>query len=569
MLAFSRLDPTPRRKLNIWDFLVHQVTVFTKSGIRYLLDDEYHDTRAAGSVNGTLPTPGPGVARVANDVDGDALSVGSGVLSFANPNASWGNPGLWYGGITREAGRVLVIAVNVASGSPLAVGWDSNQATIPAYGFNLAAATALRVQLSAGAAITVGAWATGTEYKLCLVARAAGFYPFIKGGAFTTWTLLYPASGGSDATLYAAIANNNAVFSSVFTRVPAPLWLPTPLAYDSFTRANGVIGSSEAAGPEGQSAPVVAWTGGATWTVASNKMVNTPTLGAELIVNGDFANWTGDDPDNWTVSGEVANDPEVSEAATGESHADTPTLGGGWANIYSTGAALEIYQNVLTAGTWYRGSYKAEITTGGINYNNQGSSRSYRTTTGESIFIFHATGIDVTLRRRTGTDDLNVDDVSTKAITLAELVNIPDLGITNVVAESEIAVDPAGEWAGLAIGWDSQSSPANGIWIFHDGTNVIIQKVVAGAQTTVADTATAFSANALLKCHRDGSSVEVFYNNVKIGSTVTISDAAILAGTRHGAFSTDATPTMDNVLILPRGDGAYDGTLNRYSGARP
>ena len=164
--------------------------------------------------------------------------------------------------------------------------------------------------------------------------------------------------------------------------------------------------------------------------------------------------------------------------------------------------------------------------------------------------------------------DVTFDDVTLASLPLAELINAPDLGVANVVAEIEIAVNPAGTQAGLAIGWDSQAAPANGILIYHDGSNVKIDKNVAGTWTAVQSTATAFSANAKLKCHRDGSSVSVFYNNALIGATQTISDAAILAGTRHGAFSTAATGTMDKALIFPR-KTTYDGALNRWSGARP
>ena len=49
--------------------------------------------------------------------------------------------------------------------------------------------------------------------------------------------------------------------------------------------------------------------------------------GIELVTNGDFANWTTDNPDGWTVVGESggaigSRDPEISQVATGHSHAN-------------------------------------------------------------------------------------------------------------------------------------------------------------------------------------------------------------------------------------------------------
>ena len=59
----------------------------------------------------------------------------------------------------------------------------------------------------------------------------------------------------------------------------------------------------------------------------------------ELITNGDFAAWTGDDPDNWTIIGESGSDPEVSEVGSDEGHGGAST---GSCNIYTTGASIYI-----------------------------------------------------------------------------------------------------------------------------------------------------------------------------------------------------------------------------------
>ena len=76
------------------------------------------------------------------------------------------------------------------------------------------------------------------------------------------------------------------------------------------------------------------------------------TLGPELVTNGNFSAWTGDDPNGWTVVGEVGADPEVSEVGSNEGHGGTST---GSCNIYtSAGADTNIYQSVLNADTLYK-----------------------------------------------------------------------------------------------------------------------------------------------------------------------------------------------------------------------
>jgi len=90
-------------------------------GIRWLLRDEFTDTRSAGNVNGTPATPGPGTRTV---VDANSkLTVGAGVLNFATGGTGAGDPSLWWGVQAREAGRLLIVSTIPAStGARLRVG---------------------------------------------------------------------------------------------------------------------------------------------------------------------------------------------------------------------------------------------------------------------------------------------------------------------------------------------------------------------------------------------------------------------------------------------------------------
>jgi len=143
----------------------------------------------------------------------------------------------------------------------------------------------------------------------------------------------------------------------------------------------------------------------------------------ELVAGGAFSSWPGDNPAGWSVTGESGNDPEVSEAAAGESHADTPTLGGGMCNIYSSdGTDVFITQQIsCVIGRKYAASININtVTTGGVRfYEPRYSSFSENySTTGIKTITFVAMGTIPQIRiRRNGATDVTFDDVSVKLCT--------------------------------------------------------------------------------------------------------------------------------------------------------
>lgn len=109
---------------------------------------------------------------------------------------------------------------------------------------------------------------------------------------------------------------------------------------------------------------------------------STASDGDELVTNGDFANWTDDDPDGWTLDAESGagaygtRDPEVSQVATGQSHANAGGETGGFCNIYQTASKSIIVSQTLTlvVGERYRLSIKVnKVTTGQIVVHNIGT----------------------------------------------------------------------------------------------------------------------------------------------------------------------------------------------------
>lgn len=140
----------------------------------------------------------------------------------------------------------------------------------------------------------------------------------------------------------------------------------------------------------------------------------------ELVVNGDFTNWTGDNPDNWGVIGEIGGLVEVSEVGAGESYGG---LGKGLCNMYaSMPGILTIEQWIfnLVVGRKYRFSINInKQTSGGIKVEDSiytmWSPANY-SSIGIKTFTFVATqtAIWLLISRFGPTLDITFDDVSIK-----------------------------------------------------------------------------------------------------------------------------------------------------------
>lgn len=272
-----------------------KMAVLFQSQVRYLLHDRFGGALAAGAVNGTAADPGPGT-RTVTDTN-SKLSITGGVLSFATGGAGVGDPGLWEAGTSRAFGKTALLALNTSiAANAVYGGWDSNQAGVPSDAFQFESTLRLRANSTE---IVVGAFSISTQYSVAIVLRSSGCYYFIKGGAFTNWTLVYASATGNSATMYpvAAAGATTSVFTADNFRVPTALFTVPVLAYDTFTRANGALGSTETAGPDSQAAGALAWTvQTGTIAVSSNTAAisatsgglayaTAPTASADVIVD--------------------------------------------------------------------------------------------------------------------------------------------------------------------------------------------------------------------------------------------------------------------------------------------
>jgi len=255
-------------------------------GLVYLLRDDFNDTRASGSVNGTPSTPGPGT-RLVTDTAGTKVSVGASVISISGSNTLTGDPGYAFSTtIARLAGTVLVCSLPSYNATAQAwIGINSNG--------NIHLNTMLGMycgvgQLYArnhGVSIAVGSLTSGQAYKTAIVLRASGLFAFTKGGTqYTSWTLNWVETSGTSSPLYVGMSNyaTGQVQTYDFIRFPISLWLPIPLASDSFNRANGVLGNTDGSGhAEANGGNGLAWTDKiGTWAISTNNATCSATSGS-------------------------------------------------------------------------------------------------------------------------------------------------------------------------------------------------------------------------------------------------------------------------------------------------
>jgi len=222
--------------------------------IRYLLRDEFSDTRAAGAVDGTAAAPGPGT-RAVTDSLGNGLAVTGGAATMTTYVVAATDPSLSYvETFARTSGRVLLGQVSYTSDRIFGWGYVTER-------INFANSDVVSVATSGNPA--VGLMLINTIYDLAIVLRPAGIYVFFKGGTYTTWTLAWFDTHNVDDPVAFRFCTFQtpvgATWRNHSNRIPIALWLPTPVAYDTFTRGDGALGNSETSGPESQAVFPRAW----------------------------------------------------------------------------------------------------------------------------------------------------------------------------------------------------------------------------------------------------------------------------------------------------------------------
>ena len=538
-----------------------QYPVVTRSipGVgKFLFRDEFVTPLAAGQVHGTFCEPGPGRlivvdTRGALAISGGALQVGRG---------SKGDPGVSLGALRRRAGQVLALALNASDLTSLSAGYAEELAV--GLGIDVAGG-ALRPVCNGAVGPTVATLSIGTDYVVYLLPRTLGAFLFLQGAGHPE--LLWVDDTDETTIRLARILGNRAVFACDWIRVPQALWLPAPLLYDRFQRADGGLGSSDGyAGDHGLGAVASApWDRKAGWTVASNRAQNTPPESGQLLKDGGLENWaSATDLVGWTevISGgnSVNREASVVRSGTYACRLDVLELGGG-ARIQQI--------PTIPAGTWTRiRAYVRASATNGRFYANFGADNAIRVispsttewTLVDAVLPAMVDNPRVAFGRHvsTGACSLYLDDLQVDSFATPDLFATQDVGTADVLVGVRLDADPGDHAVGAALCLDDPDDPQNYLVVCrYVTTRWRLIKCVAGVPTVVATSAAApFAAGAWLWVAKGGDQVTVWYNGVRVISPQTVSDAEIVDNTRHGMFAASDVPGLfGGCEIWARGTG--------------
>lgn len=150
-----------------------------------------------------------------------------------------------------------------------------------------------------------------------------------------------------------------------------------------------------------------------------------------------------------------------------------------------------------------------------------------------------------------------------------------------------------GEYWGVAAKMDAETNPQNGLIAYysdHDGTycKVKLDKIVGGVTTNLINTWTNVNgsgypqsgsgrqpvASSWLEIRVDGTSVSLWQFDIQVGTTQTVSEAAITAGTWFGVYSTTGASTLSSFYACERltdyviGWAGSSNTYNNTTGYR-
>ena len=298
------------------------------------------------------------------------------------------------------------------------------------------------------------------------------------------------------------------------------------------------------------------WTSAGTWAVAGGVASCTPTLGAELLTNGDLETWnSATDPDVWT---------EWCSAAPASVTRSTVVHGGTYAAAsYTNGSTMaEIFRvGFSTVGAFYQGTAWAKASTSNavVRFGGDASADNRNFTAATSwtqyMVTYRATSTETPmLYTSSNSDTIYFDDATFKRINKSSIVNTVESGVANV----DVSLNVTGGRTtttltdvGLVISYADTSNFVLASIVSKNDNNMQVElaKCVAGTWTSVILNTITYVAGAPLRVTKTGNDYSLYYNGTQVGSTTAITDAAIVSNTKHGMFSTYNGNSLDNFSV--------------------
>jgi lysophospholipase L1-like esterase len=266
--------------------------------------------------------------------------------------------------------------------------------------------------------------------------------------------------------------------------------------------------------------------------VASGKLIITPSPSSEHLVDPGFS-----DPGGWIPSGHAVVSGGELVIAGGVSYEQTQS-----------------YNNVYTSYGWYRVGFEiSNYTSGTISlYASSNLLISGKHIVGSYVAtgrLKSAPAVKLILSCGNTNTTLKLTSATVKEILMKDMISV----FSNLIKDVRIKASwtiADGFQAGIICNLDSKTSPANFVLADHNRTNAYLIKCVAGVYTELIAAAATYVADADIEIRKNGTTYQLWYNNVQIGADQTITDAGIINNTIHGAFSTDASNLLSRLSVV-------------------
>lgn len=549
--------------------------------VQYLLNDDFSDDRAAGAVNGTYAFPGPGLRTVTDTESKLSLSGGNLVFSGGNASPGWSDPSIEESSFTPQDGAILCAGVNIlATDAYMGFGLARINFT-SAYLFEFSNTGLIGTASAFGSAFkSIGSYSTG-NYKFAITtfntptANNRDAFFFVKGGAYSQYTLVYMLQQTVVGPLAPSVRNYSSTNTFDYLRVPTSTFIPAPLLSDSFTRANGAIGSTDGLGhQEKNGGGGLAWSG-STWGILGNAATNAPGVGGELLLNPDLeAPYLASGvATNWSKSGTPTPTEETTIVYSGSSSQ----------KMVSSADNEYVYQKPTTViGSWYMmsgwgyeatGDASSTLSIGHLYLPSGNGTKSISPNSTWTQFIStgraNRTDAYIRLLHTTTTSSTGyLDDCSIKQLNLTNCLSLsPALSTPNVIIDCSFIRGTTGFQTGIAACWDD-TTYTNGILCYYDGNGVVnVDGVVNGLYTNLITGAITYSDGAPLRlvCNPSGNELRAYYNNAAVGTPKT---TGVWPGwtnfTKIGKFITWTNPCITNIVVRARGNEGQYNILDKY-----
>lgn len=272
-----------------------------------------------------------------------------------------------------------------------------------------------------------------------------------------------------------------------------------------------------------------------------------PGLGSELVVNGGFDSdvngWTplqlnGDTPPTLTseVGGQSGNYLKITNGGTttrGSAYQQITVVHYTWYRLTGYGKEIGAYANIGLGTS--AGNSAAYLGSGNI-------AGSWVSQFKGIIVTPNITTFYLNLFDSSGTNS-GYDSLSLKPLTMAHLFAVRNYGHqvgfqANLTTSSHIP-------GGVVVRYSDSN---NYVLCWHDGTNLHLDKVVAGVPTSLINAVTAYVAGAQIAIKWNGAdTAQAWYAGAQVGADQDVS--AVPAGNWAGLFGTDSTVQLTNPAI--------------------